>query len=156
MDISRRSFILGSTTAIIASPLSAASQVQPAIHVVKGKGCGCCSAWADLLADQGFIVTSEELHPADLIQLKLNKGVPQALTSCHTAEIDGYIIEGHVPASDIRRLISERPNAIGIGVAGMPYGSPGMGPEEEREQYDVILFKEDKSTQIYKSYGPGS
>lgn len=154
MNFSKRTLMLGSISILITLPLSATNLEKPSIHVVKGRGCGCCSAWADLLVDQGFNVTSEELHPADLIQLKLKKGVPSALTSCHTAEIEGYIIEGHVPGADIQRLISERPNAIGIGVAGMPYGSPGMGPEDEREQYDVVLFKKDKTTQIFNSYGP--
>lgn len=154
MNISKRTLILGSISVLVTSPLSAMSSKNPNIHVVKGRGCGCCSAWADLLVDQGFNVTSEELHPADLIQLKLQKGVPSALTSCHTAEIEGYVIEGHVPGADIKRLISERPDAIGIGVAGMPYGSPGMGPEDEREQYDVVLFKKDKTTHIFNSYDP--
>ncbi|KPB00050.1 DUF411 domain-containing protein [Ahrensia marina] len=154
MEISRRTLMIGSGAFLCAWTTKAVSEINPKIHVVKGRGCGCCSAWADLLTDQGFSVTSEELHPADLIQFKLQKGVPQELTSCHTAEINGYIIEGHVPAADIQRLISERPAAIGIGVAGMPYGSPGMGPENQREQYDVVLFKKNQTTKIFNSYAP--
>ncbi|WP_247869204.1 DUF411 domain-containing protein [Ahrensia sp. 13_GOM-1096m] len=152
MVMTRRSLIMGSAAVFCVSATKAVSNTSPKLHVIKGRGCGCCSAWADLLADQGFEVTSEELHPADLIQLKLKKGVPQELASCHTAEIDGYIIEGHVPSADIRRLISERPDALGIGVAGMPFGSPGMGTEDEREQYDVVLFKMDNTTEIFNSY----
>lgn len=156
MVISRRGLIVGTTAVIFSTATQAVGSDGPKIHVIKGRGCGCCSVWADLLVEQGFTMTSEELHPADLIQLKLQKGVPQELASCHTAEIDGYVIEGHVPAADIRRLIAERPDALGIGVAGMPYGSPGMGPEDEREQYDVVLFKQDKTTEIFNSYPAAS
>lgn len=151
MNISKRTFLLG-TAATLALPRAAISSAQLSIHVFKGRGCGCCVAWADLLETQGLSVTSEELHPADLVQLKLEKGIPQDLFSCHTAEIDGYIIEGHVPETDIRKLVSDRPSAIGIAVAGMPYGSPGMGPEEDREAYDVVLMKNDGSTELFTSY----
>jgi hypothetical protein len=74
------------------------------------------------------------------------------MTSCHTAFIDGYIIEGHVPAADIRRLLEDRPDAIGLAVPGMPFGSPGMGPEEDREAYDVFLITADGSTEVFSSY----
>lgn len=152
MNISKRSFLLGSVAAVFASPSTAKDKAGLPIHVFKGKGCACCVVWTDLLEAENFLVTSEELHPADLIQLKLQKGIPQNLVSCHTAEIDGFIVEGHVPVADIRRLISERPTAIGIAVAGMPYGSPGMGPEEEREAYDVILINVDGTTEVFTSY----
>ena len=74
------------------------------------------------------------------------------MTSCHTAFVDGYVIEGHVPAADIRRLLSERPDAVGLVVPGMPYGSPGMGPEDNREAYDVFLINDDGSTEVFTSY----
>ena len=74
------------------------------------------------------------------------------MASCHTGRIDGYMIEGHVPVADIRRLLDERPDAVGIAVPGMPYGSPGMGPESERDAYDVFLIRRDGSTEVFSSY----
>ncbi len=126
------------------------------IHVFKGRNCGCCGVWPNILKSGGFSVTEEELFPSDLVVLKARKGVPNALASCHTAEIDGYVIEGHVPPADIRRLLSERPEAIGLSVPDMPYGSPGMGPESEREAYDVILILRDGGTKIFSSYPKGT
>ncbi|MCA8881810.1 MAG: hypothetical protein KDA73_18075 [Rhodobacteraceae bacterium] len=77
---------------------------------------------------------------------------PQEMISCHTGRIEGYIIEGHVPVADIRRLLEERPDAVGLAVPGMPYGSPGMGPESEREAYEVFLIRRDGSTEVYANY----
>ena len=90
-----------------------------------------------------------------LVRFKLDNGVPQRMVSCHTALIDGYVIEGHVPAADIRRLLEERPDAVGLAVPGMPYGSPGMGPEDDREAYDVFLIRKDGSTEVFSSYAEG-
>ena len=90
-----------------------------------------------------------------LAQFKLDNDVPRRMVSCHTALVDGYVIEGHVPAADIRRLLEERPDAVGLAVPGMPYGSPGMGPEKDREAYDVFLILRDGSTEIYSSYAEG-
>ena len=134
----------------------ALAQLGAAIHVYKGRGCGCCTAWVEILKKEGFAVTDEQLHPADLIKLKIAKNVPNKLFSCHTAEIDGYIIEGHVPPADIRRLISEKPDALGLGVPGMPYGSPGMGPESEREAYDVFVFGKGGESKVFTHYEAGS
>ena len=117
--------------------LPAAGHAALAIHVHKGRGCGCCTLWANILKKEGFAVTEEEVHPADLVKLKISKGIPQQLFSCHTATIGGYIVEGHVPVADIHRLLAGKPDALGIAVPEMPYGSPGMGPESEREAYDV-------------------
>ena len=74
------------------------------------------------------------------------------LASCHTADVEGYVIEGHVPVADIERLLAERPDALGLAVPGMPYGSPGMGPESEREAYDVLLILRDGTTDVFTSY----
>jgi len=100
----------------------------------------------------GFTVTTERSFGALLIRHKLDNGIPSNMTSCHTGEIEGYMIEGHVPTADIRRLLAERPDAVGLAVPGMPYGSPGMGPEESREAYDVFLIRKDGSTEIFSSY----
>lgn len=147
----RRLLTLAAGASVLpALPLYAAS--APAIHVVKDPDCGCCSAWMEVLARDGFAVT-QELRPYDALQAyKTEMGVPEVLASCHTAMIEGYVIEGHVPPADIRRLLEERPEAIGLSVPGMPYGSPGMGPESERDAYQVILFRRGGTGAIFASY----
>jgi hypothetical protein len=86
---------------------------------------------------------------------KAEVGVPQRMISCHTGMIEGYVLEGHVPAADIRRLLEERPDAVGLAVPGMPYGSPGMGPESQREAYEVFLIRRDGSEEVYTQYAAG-
>jgi hypothetical protein len=86
------------------------------------------------------------------MRYKLDNGIPQEMVSCHTGRVDGYMIEGHVPAADIRRLLEERPDAVGLAVPGMPYGSPGMGPESQREAYVVYLIRRDGTTETFSSY----
>ncbi len=146
--LSRR-LLLASAAAMMALPLRAETN---AIHVVKDPSCGCCGAWVDYLTANGFTPTVEERDAESLSAYKLEKGVTETLASCHTATIAGYVIEGHVPAGDIRRLLAEAPDAVGLAVPGMPYGSPGMGPEAEREAYDVMLILRDGSATVFASY----
>ena len=87
-----------------------------------------------------------------LIRYKMDQGVPVEAFSCHTGTVDGYVLEGHVPAADIRRLLVERPDAFGLSVPDMPYGSPGMGSEDSRDAYDVLLIKRDGSLGVFTSY----
>jgi hypothetical protein len=122
------------------------------IHVVKDPGCPCCNAWIGHLRENGFAVSFEERGIEELAVFKQQQGIPDALVSCHTATVSGYTIEGHVPAADIRRLLAEAPDAIGLTVPGMPYGSPGMGPETEREAYNVILIGRDGSASTFSRY----
>lgn len=122
------------------------------IHVVEGTGCECCGAWSEHLRSHGFAVTREERYGMQLIGYKMDLGIPAAVFSCHVGVAEGYAFEGHVPAADILRLLQERPDAIGLAVPGMPYGSPGMGPEEDREAYDVLLIRRDGSTEVFASY----
>lgn len=122
------------------------------IHVVKGTGCECCTAWVSYLRDEGFTVTEEERFGTLLMAYKSEVGVPQRLISCHTGMAEGYVLEGHVPAADIRRLLTERPDAIGLAVPGMPYGSPGMGPENEREAFEVFMIRREGATEVFSSY----
>lgn len=139
----------------LAAATFAASPVRSegsSIHVVKGTGCECCNAWVTYLRDEGFTVTDEERYGTLLMTYKAEVGVPQRMISCHTGMVEGYVLEGHVPAADIRRLLSERPDAIGLAVPGMPYGSPGMGPESRREAYEVFLVRRDGSADVYNSY----
>lgn len=138
---------------MVASPLRILAQATgPAIHVMKDPNCGCCSAWIETLEKDGFVVTTEASAGTLLMRYKLDNGIPQEMVSCHTGRIEGYMVEGHVPAADIRRLLVERPDAIGLAVPGMPYGSPSMGPEHEREAYDVFLIRRNGSTAIFSSY----
>lgn len=110
------------------------------IQVFKTATCGCCTKWIDHLEAAGFEVVAKDLP--DLAPLKTEHGVPGELISCHTAIVDGYVLEGHVPASDIERLLSERPDVRGLAVPEMPLGSPGMEhPDPSRHQpYDVLSF----------------
>jgi len=150
---SRRTLLVGAAALVAASPLRALAQgAGPAIHVMKDPNCGCCSAWIEILENDGFIVTTEASAGTLLMRYKLDNGIPQEMVSCHTGRVDGYMIEGHVPVADIRRLLGERPDAISLAVPGMPFGSPGMGPESEREAYDVFLIRGDGSTEVFTSY----
>lgn len=146
--LSRRTLI-ASAAAMLALPARAE---VPAIHVVKDPDCGCCGAWVAHLTAEGFAATIEERDIESLAAYKLAMGVPADLASCHTATIAGYVIEGHVPAADILRLLAEQPDAIGLSVPGMPYGSPGMGPEAEREAYDVVLLHRDGGSSVFTTY----
>ena len=150
--IERRNLMIAAA-AIVAFPGHAAySLSEPPIHVVKGRGCECCEAWVDYLRAQGFTVTDEVSMGTLLIRFKLDQGVPAKAFSCHTGVIDGYALEGHVPAADIRRLLAERPDAVGLAVPDMPYGSPGMGSEDSRDAYDVLLIRHDGELEVYSSY----
>lgn len=119
------------------------------ITVYKSPWCGCCSSWADRLEAEGHTITAKDIENLDSI--KKLAGVPEALQACHTALIEGYVIEGHVPAKDIERLLADRPEARGLAVPGMPGGSLGMeGAAPER--YEVVLFNADGSTSVYARY----
>ncbi|MBC8445162.1 MAG: DUF411 domain-containing protein [Rhodospirillaceae bacterium] len=111
------------------------------ITVYKSPTCGCCAGWVDHMKENGFSVAVKERE--DLSPIKSHYGVPENLESCHTAEVEGYTIEGHVPASDVLRLLAERPKARGLAVPGMPIGSPGMEMGNEKEPYPVVIFGED-------------
>lgn len=138
MKVHRRAILALAPLALIACAQSAAAAV---IEVVKTPWCGCCSHWVDYLRAEGFEVRVVEAE--DLTPTARRLGVPDDLRSCHTASVEGYAIEGHVPAADIRRLLDERPDAAGIAVPGMPVGSPGMEQGERRQAYTTILFRRD-------------
>ncbi|HAE26236.1 MULTISPECIES: DUF411 domain-containing protein [Hyphomonas] len=119
------------------------------VTVYKTPWCGCCTAWIKHLRRDGLEVRVIERE--DLATIRDALDVPDQLASCHTAEFAGYAVEGHVPAADIRRLISERPVAAGLSVPGMPLGSPGMETQGPSDAYEVILFG-DGPTRVYASY----
>jgi hypothetical protein len=116
--------------------------------VYKSPTCGCCAKWVDHVRAAGFVVTVHDT--ADVTPIKVANGVPEAAYSCHTAVVDGYVIEGHVPADVIRRLLRERPPVVGIAAPGMPAGSPGMeGMISQR--YDVVTFDRAGKTTVYET-----
>lgn len=118
----------------------APAQAGDAVTVYKSPSCGCCTAWVDHLEENGFEV--DAINTQQINQIKADAGVPQGLASCHTAFVGDYVIEGHVPASDIRRLLAEAPAARGLSVPGMPVGSPGMEMGNRQDPYTVMLFNE--------------
>jgi len=143
--------------ALIVSALAsnAASGEPVTMDVAKTSGCGCCVAWIDHLKENGFSVKSRNMAMGQLMRFKLDNGIGLKTSSCHTAKVGGYTVEGHVPAREIRRLLKERPDAVGLSVPGMPLGSPGMDFSEEREPFDVLLVRRDGTTETFASY-PGS
>jgi Cu/Ag efflux protein CusF len=148
----RRIFLQGILAAGLASAMRAqAKPAQPVIQVYKSATCGCCFAWVDHLQANGFTVTAQNVpNPSDYRE---KYGIPQQLGSCHTGVVDGYALEGHVPAREVKRLLAERPKARGLAVPGMPLGSPGMEVEGERsDAYDVMLVKADGTHSVYSHY----
>ena len=136
------------TGAAPVSPVTAGEK-KPVITVYKDAGCGCCKSWVAHLIKHGYRVDAKDTP--DMTEVKRALGVPDALTACHTAVVNGYLIEGHVPASDIARLLKEKPKVAGLAVPGMPMGSPGMeGPREQH--YQVLSFDKAGKTKIFASY----
>jgi len=137
------------------SPLSRAAgepitkQFGKEITVYKSPSCGCCSGWAQYLRHNGFKVSVVDQY--DLSGIKAQHGIGPELQSCHTAVVDGYAIEGHVPADDIWRLLAEKPDASGLAAPGMPSMSPGMNSNQPKG-YDVLLFGPDSRPAVYSRY----
>ena len=137
--------------------LASASTPKTPMEVWKDPSCGCCKDWIVLMEQNGFDVKVHEVGNNDM---RAKLGLPQRLGSCHTALVGGYLIEGHVPSADVRKLLKEKPKALGITVPGMPVGSPGMdGPEygNRKDPYDVLLVTKnlmgsDVSTRVFTSY----
>jgi hypothetical protein len=140
MLMTRRSLVTGlAACALLAYSRPLRAQVLPKIVVSKDPACGCCTSWIDHLRQAGF--SADVIETSEINRVKVRLGVPQDLASCHTAEIGGYVIEGHVPADAIKRLLAEKPAGRGLAVAGMPMGSPGMEMEGMApETYEVVLF----------------
>lgn len=129
-----------------------AAGALPRVLVHKDPSCGCCRAWADHLKAAGFPVEIAESSAMNRIKARL--GVPEAVASCHTAEVGGYVIEGHVPADAVKALLAERPRARGLAVPGMPVGSPGMEVAGvEPETYEVVLFGDGEPRTIARYRG---
>ncbi|MCL2076489.1 MAG: DUF411 domain-containing protein [Betaproteobacteria bacterium] len=120
------------------------------VVMYKDPNCGCCGKWADHMRSNGFIV--EEIETSKVREIQQEAGVPLGLGSCHTAKVGGYVIEGHVPAQDVKRLLTERPALAGIAVPFMPLGSPGMEGPYEAERYNVIGFTSGGATEVFSRH----
>lgn len=131
----------------------AAPTATPRVELWKMRACGCCAAWARHLGRAGFALTVHEV--ADVAPVRAAAGVPADLGGCHTAKVGGYVVEGHVPADAVTRLLAERPAVLGIAVPGMPVGSPGMEIQGElAEPYDVVAFAADGSRRVFMEVRP--
>ena len=130
---------------------SAADPSLPEVLVYKSPTCGCCNGWVEHMRAAGFTVDARDV--SDLMSVKRDAGVPVAMSSCHTTLIDGYVVEGHVPAEQVKRLLADRPDIAGIAAPGMPTGSPGMeGPNAG--PYDVFSFDQDGNTEVFAEIDP--
>lgn len=148
--LSRRGFLAGAAAVFLLGrrwqPVNA--EVPTSITVYKSRTCGCCTKWVDHLKTNGFVPTVHDEEEMD--RFKDEVGVPSAVRSCHTALIGRYLIEGHVPASDIRRLLAEQPKVAGLAVPGMPTGTPGMAESgSPGGDYEVLSFQSDGSTRRF-------
>lgn len=156
---SRRDVLRGiGAGALLLSPLAALAQSAKApgspkplkIDVYKTATCGCCEDWVKHLRDNGFTVATHDVEDTGIYRTKY--GIPERFGSCHTGVIEGYGIEGHVPAGDIRKLVAARPKAAGLAVPGMPAGSPGMEYGPRKDPFDVLLVNTDGGASVFASY----
>lgn len=137
-------------TALLAF-LVAGAFASNTIEMYKSPTCGCCSKWGEIMEKSGFEVKTN--FENDVVAVKNRFNVPLELSSCHTAIIDGYVIEGHVPADEVKRLLELKPEGVvGISTPGMPLHSPGMEQGDTPDMYDVVLFKKDGSREIFATY----
>ena len=151
----RRTLLRLATGLVPALPAiaTAVAPTAPRVAVWKDPSCGCCQDWIAHLQAHGFEVRAQD-SGREAARARL--GLPAHLGSCHTAQVEGYVIEGHVPARDVRRLLRERPDALGLAVPGMPVGAPGMdGPAYggRRERDEVLLVQRDGRTRVWQTYG---
>ena len=141
----------GTNSAATTAATTAGTAATP-VEIWKDPNCGCCHDWMEHMQAQGFSFT---VHDTGNNAVRAQLGLPQKLGSCHTALVGGYLIEGHVPASDVRKLLQQKPKALGLAVPGMPVGSPGMDGAvygNRRDPYDVLLVARNGSTKVFSSY----
>jgi hypothetical protein len=150
----KRTYLLAAFGAVvlISGPTVRAQSTAPSVTVYKDPSCGCCAKWVEHLKQNGFTVKVIESNNLD--DIKSQNHVPRQARSCHTALVNGYAIEGHVPASDVQRLLKEHPAVAGLAVPGMPIGSPGMEvPGRKAQPFDVLAFDKDGQTRVFASHG---
>lgn len=139
-------------SADVAYPIAEPTRSSPTVVVYKNASCGCCRSWIQHMQSAGFRVRVENVN--DLSPIKQRVGVPSDVSSCHTAQVGDYFVEGHVPAEDVKRLLAQQPPAKGLVVPGMPVGSPGMpGLPGQGVTYDVLLVALDGSTTVFAHHG---
>lgn len=131
---------------LLAAAFSAAAQTLPTVEMYKNPYCGCCGQWAEHMRKNGFQVVAHDVE--DITAKRASLGMPASLGSCHTAKVGGYLLEGHVPAADVRRLLKEKPRALGLAVPGMPAGSPGMDVPNS-PPYETLLVAKDGGTTVF-------
>jgi hypothetical protein len=131
--------------------VAAQRSTAPTVEVFKSPTCGCCALWVKHLEANGFATKVTDVE--DMTQVKAKYGIPGRLQSCHTAVVNGYVLEGHVPAADVQRLIKERPSVVGVAVPGMPLGSPGMEQGSLVQPYNVVTFDKQGQTSVFASHG---
>lgn len=135
---------------VLALFLMSAAAFAADLSVTKTPWCGCCTGWIEHMREAGFDVTVYEED--DLTAIKARMGIEPKHQSCHTGEVEGYAIEGHVPAEDVARLLKERPEARGLTVPGMPVGSPGMEMGHRHDAYEVLLILKDGTTEVFAKH----
>jgi hypothetical protein len=151
----RKTLVLGAALCALllttgaATPPASSSPKAPTITVYKDPSCGCCKNWIEHLIKHGYHVDAKDTP--NMSEIKHTLGVPDGLTACHTAVVNGYLIEGHVPAADIARLLREKPKVAGLAVPGMPMGSPGM-EGSQKQHYQVLSFDKNGKTKVFASY----
>ena len=141
-----------SATLLLIIGMSITHAETAAINVAKTPTCGCCTAWIEHLEANGFEVAAYDVSHEQLNAIKAELDIDPSLTSCHTAMVDGYFIEGHVPASDIEKLLSDRPDARGLTVPGMPIGSPGMQMGDQRDPFETLLVHDGRETTVFNRH----
>lgn len=153
MNTSRRHLLLAlaaTPAALLAANAQANPFKLPTVQVWKSPTCGCCTAWVDHMRKAGFTVNVSEVDDTGPTRKRL--GMPAKLGSCHTALVGGYVLEGHVPADDVKRLLRSKTAGLGLTVPGMPVGSPGMEMGPRLDPYDVLLVQRDGSTSVFSHY----
>ena len=155
MRPARRRWLLVAAAAWLPAGAARATASWPRVEVWKSPGCGCCRNWVRLLQREGFEVQAHDLPDSPDLPMRERLGVALRYGACHTAQVQGYALEGHVPARDIRRLLHERPSALGLAVPGMPIGSPGIDDplfQGRRDPYDVLLLRTDGTARVFAQY----
>lgn len=146
----RRTFLLSGAALGLIQP--ALANTSPVIKVLKSPTCGCCTAWVEHVRQAGFAVEAQNVEQDALYAFKDRLQIAPELAGCHTAVVGDYFVEGHVPASDIERLLAEQPMARGLTVPGMPMSSPGMGGPGAGDTFDTLLVDSDGSTSVFASH----
>ena len=146
----RNPFLVLALSSVLGAGLSTAVAAGEMVDVYKSPNCGCCGKWVDHLKNAGFEVRSHNVMDVPAARKQL--GMPDRLGSCHTAKVGNYVVEGHVPAADVKRMLSEKPAITGISAPGMPMGSPGMEGPYPADRYDVVSFDAEGKTAVFASH----